>query len=99
MRLTVTEAGRYASRASAPSERDVRPTANHPRPESGMQSSGQTPVFVGRAAEIDLLASELSVVRAGTSRLVLVEGTAGIGKTALIDRLLSGENDLTVLRA
>ena len=31
--------------------------------------------------------------------MVLVEGEAGIGKTALIEQLLDGETDLTVLRA
>lgn len=39
--------------------------------------------FVGRAAELEMLAAELARARAGEFRVVLVTGDAGIGKTAL----------------
>ena len=55
--------------------------------------------FVGRHSEIAVLRAELATVRAGRPRLVLVEGPAGIGKSAVLDRFLSEESELTVLRA
>ena len=55
--------------------------------------------FVGRHSEIAVLRAELATVRAGQPRLVLVEGPAGIGKSALLDQFLTEETDLTVLRA
>jgi DNA-binding CsgD family transcriptional regulator len=55
--------------------------------------------FVGRAAEVEAMRAELAIVRTGVSRLLVVQGDAGIGKTAMIDHVLSGEPDLTVLRA
>ena len=55
--------------------------------------------FVGRHAEIAVLRAELATVRAGQPRLVLVDGPAGIGKSAVLDHFLSEESDLTVLRA
>ena len=56
-------------------------------------------VFVGRRQELGALETELENVRAGRSRVVLVEGAAGIGKTALIERFLAPLDDVTVLRA
>src|ERR1044072_2399092 len=55
--------------------------------------------FVGRHSEIAVLRAELATVRAGRPRLVLVDGPAGIGKSAVLDHFLSEESDLTVLRA
>jgi predicted ATPase len=58
-----------------------------------------TQPFVGRQAELTALHGELAMVRAGRPRLVLVEGSSGIGKSAVLDRFLADESDLTVLRA
>src|SRR4051794_19510759 len=55
--------------------------------------------FVGRREPLDALAAALHDAREGRSRLALVEGPAGIGKTALIDRFLAEAGDVTVLRA
>jgi DNA-binding CsgD family transcriptional regulator len=55
--------------------------------------------FVGRQTELTALRAELATVRSGRSRLVLLEGSPGIGKTAVLDRFLDDESDLTVLRA
>ncbi len=55
--------------------------------------------FVGRQAELTALRGELAAVRSGRPRVVLLEGPPGIGKTAVLDRLLDDESDLTVLRA
>ncbi|HEY5878442.1 MAG TPA: AAA family ATPase [Nakamurella sp.] len=64
-----------------------------------MQVLSQPDSFVGRTAELEVLEIELAAVRAGSSRVVLIEGPAGIGKSAIIDHLLVGRSDLTVLRA
>ena len=55
--------------------------------------------FVGRAAELEMLRAELATVRSRTPRVVVVQGDAGIGKTELLEQFLTGETDLTVLRA
>ncbi|MGD9528929.1 MAG: AAA family ATPase [Dehalococcoidia bacterium] len=56
-------------------------------------------VFVGREAELDTLRTELEHVQAGAPRVVLVEGPAGIGKTALVDHFLRVDDEILVLRA
>lgn len=53
--------------------------------------------FVGRADELRLLAEQVNEVRAGVSRLVLIEGSPGIGKTSLLRRFLAGYVDLTLV--
>ena len=55
--------------------------------------------FVGRQVELTALRAELEIVRSGRPRVILLEGSPGIGKTAAIDRFLDEESDLTVLRA
>ena len=55
--------------------------------------------FVGRAAEAAELRRELAAARAGRPRVVLVEGEAGIGKSALLHHVFATEPDVTVLRA
>ena len=55
--------------------------------------------FVGRREELALLAAKLDEARAGQPRVVLVAGTAGMGKTALLERFLADAGNLRVLRA
>ncbi len=55
--------------------------------------------FVGRQVELTALRAELGTVRSGRPRVILLEGSPGIGKTAVLDRFLDDESDLTVLRA
>ena len=50
-----------------------------------------TDAFVGRDAELDILRAELEQVRAGSPRVVLIDGPAGMGKTALADRFLQAK--------
>ena len=64
-----------------------------------MTAPGNARPFVGRQVEIAALHAELTAARAGRPRLVLLEGPAGIGKSAVLDQFLSDEVDLTVLRA
>jgi DNA-binding winged helix-turn-helix (wHTH) protein/tetratricopeptide (TPR) repeat protein len=49
-------------------------------------AAGESPHFVGRARELELLRSLAGEVGHGTARIVLLEGEAGIGKTTLIRR-------------
>lgn len=56
-------------------------------------------VFVGRRSESERLAACVDKVRGGEAWLAVVEGEAGIGKSALIRRLVSSLEDFTVLWA
>ncbi|MFQ3562217.1 AAA family ATPase [Streptomyces gramineus] len=55
--------------------------------------------FVGRAGELRRLRTAAEEARAGLPSLVLVRGSAGIGKTALVRRFLAGLKEFTVLSA
>ncbi len=55
--------------------------------------------FVGRTSELAVLDAEMRAVRDGWPRVVLVEGEAGIGKSSLLSRFISGHRDVRVLRA
>ena len=55
--------------------------------------------LLGRQTECALLDELVGAVRAGHSRTLVVRGEAGIGKSALLQRLLQSASDCTVLRA
>lgn len=55
--------------------------------------------FVGRQGEIKALQTELATAQSGHPRLVLIEGPAGMGKSAVLDYFLADVADVTVLRA
>ncbi|MEU9130632.1 AAA family ATPase [Kitasatospora sp. NPDC048540] len=67
----------------------------------GAMDVSASPLFVGRADELAVIGRCLETVRAGCPAVILVEGEAGIGKTALIRRGLSGAalDGFSVLRA
>jgi len=65
--------------------------------DSGTLPSAQ--VFVGRQAELRVLAAALSAARAGQPRVVLIEGESGIGKSALIVEFLRRVQDVPVISA
>jgi MoxR-like ATPase len=54
---------------------------------------------VGRAAEPAELGAILDAVRSGEPRMVLIQGAAGIGKSALVHRFVKEATDARVLRA
>ena len=54
-------------------------------------------MLVGRDAEQHLLDALLAGARLGQSGVLLVSGEAGIGKTALLDRVRTGAEDIGVL--
>jgi len=55
--------------------------------------------FVGRLEELTALNAAATAARAGQPAVVLVEGEAGIGKTTLLSRFVSGLTGAMVLRA
>jgi class 3 adenylate cyclase/tetratricopeptide (TPR) repeat protein len=48
------------------------------------------PLIVGRAAEVRVMSGAYAQVRAGRSQVMLITGEAGIGKTRLVEELISG---------
>jgi DNA-binding SARP family transcriptional activator len=68
-----------------------------PEPPAVVCAAGGT--FVGRLEELTALNAAATAARAGHPAVVLVEGEAGIGKTTLLSRFVSGLTDAMVLRA
>jgi DNA-binding CsgD family transcriptional regulator/tetratricopeptide (TPR) repeat protein len=64
----------------------------------GVLTAG-SPRFVGRRAELEAVSRSLDFARAGSSRIVVVEGEPGIGKTALLRHSLDGASGFVVLAA
>jgi len=54
--------------------------------------------FVGRSAELTVLRSLLERARSGHPQTVLIEGAAGMGKSALVEHFLRGEEGILLLR-
>ena len=64
-----------------------------------MHVPGAATPFVGREAELSVLAGALGRVSAGTGAAVVLEGEPGIGKTRLLDEALDAARALEVIRA
>jgi DNA-binding CsgD family transcriptional regulator len=64
-----------------------------------MATMANSGVFVGREAELDLVSSALDAARGSAPQIVAIEGEAGIGKTALLHRLVGATQDVVVLEA
>ena len=62
-------------------------------------NSGFTTDFVGRRAELSQLEAVAGEAASGNSWVVLIEGSAGVGKTALLRRAMTGLWDSCVLHA
>lgn len=56
---------------------------------AGVEASGRPRAFVGRDVELACLASALEGTTHGSGRVVVIEGEAGIGKSALVGEALS----------
>jgi hypothetical protein len=68
-------------------------------PPRGRPTDNSEVSFVGRQPQLAVLQAQLDRARAGEPRLVLVEGPAGIGKTALVRDFLAHAGAVCVLRA
>jgi DNA-binding CsgD family transcriptional regulator len=55
--------------------------------------------LLGRGSECDTLDRLLASVRAGQSRVLVVRGEAGVGKSALLEYLVAGTSEFRVTRA
>ena len=68
---------------------------------TGLSSAVAPALMLEREAEMAALAATLDAARAGEGRLVLVEGSAGIGKTRLLSeaRALAAAEEFEVLTA
>ncbi|MER6462011.1 LuxR C-terminal-related transcriptional regulator [Streptomyces sp. NPDC001288] len=70
-----------------------------PSNRTGHDGHALLQTFVGRSGELRRLRTAAEEARAGLASLVLVRGSAGIGKTALVRRFLAGLKEFTVLSA
>ena len=67
--------------------------------EDRVPAAARQAALRGRAAECAALDDLVSAVRGGESRALVLTGEAGIGKTALLRRLLDSTTDMAVIRA
>src|SRR5260370_39556931 len=67
--------------------------------ESGLHVPGPPGGLRGRTSECALLDDLVSAICRGESRSVVLRGEAGIGKTALLEYLVTSASDLRVVRA
>jgi DNA-binding CsgD family transcriptional regulator len=63
------------------------------------RSFGGRAALVGRRAECDALDGLIEAVRTGKSRVLVLRGEPGVGKTALLDYLVEQASDFRVARA
>ena len=68
---------------------------SEPSVTAGVSSSRAAVRLVGRAGELERLDGALAEARAGGATSVVIEGEAGIGKTALVNAWLSAQADDT----
>ena len=64
-----------------------------------MVIEGPAEVLHGRRVECEALKGLLAAVRGGQSRLLVVSGEPGVGKTALSDSALESASGFRVVRA
>ncbi|MGO9892022.1 MAG: ATP-binding protein [Solirubrobacteraceae bacterium] len=67
--------------------------------ETRLAAAGRLAPLRGRADECGRLDGLLADVCRGESRCLVLQGEAGIGKTALLEYLIESASDMTVLRA
>src|SRR5690349_16076812 len=66
---------------------------------SGMVTEGPAEVLYGRSVEREALARLLDAVRGGQSRVLVVSGEPGVGKTALLESAIGSAAGFRVARA
>jgi hypothetical protein len=60
---------------------------------------GPDGTLVGRRTELDAIGRVLDDAREGRSRVLVVRGAAGVGKSALLDRCVAAADGFRVMRA
>jgi DNA-binding CsgD family transcriptional regulator len=70
-----------------------------PTGHAASQSRGRAARLTGRSDEMSVLAGLVAAVRAGESRVLVVRGEAGVGKTALLDHLAGEAQGCRVVHA
>src|SRR5580693_3694289 len=70
-----------------------------PTGRAASQSRGRAARLTGRGDEMSVLAGLVAAVRAGESRVLVVRGEPGVGKTALLDHLAGQAQGCRVVRA
>lgn len=66
--------------------------------DGSLTYSVDQPPFVGRRAEVDHLLALHTGAKAGATRVAVVAGPAGVGKTALVEKFLEEAGEACVLR-
>jgi DNA-binding CsgD family transcriptional regulator len=69
------------------------------RPRAGAHISPQASPLRGRSGEVSVLTDLVAAVRSGESRVLVVRGEPGVGKTALLDELTGRAQGCQVVRA
>src|SRR5947209_6754369 len=69
------------------------------RVESPTVASGARSMLLGRASECQVLEGLLSAVRDGRSRVAVLRGEPGVGKTALLQHAVASASGFRVVRA
>jgi AAA ATPase domain len=64
-----------------------------------MVTEGRAEVLHGRRSEREALERVLEAVRGGQSRVLVMRGEPGVGKTALVDSVIGSASGFRVLRA
>ncbi len=74
--------------SARPRPEEILRALGEDRPPPDIDASGAEDVFVGRARELDEMRRALEGTRDGRASLLLVSGTSGVGKSALVKRFL-----------
>src|SRR5947208_16062514 len=64
-----------------------------------MVTAGSAKVLHGRRVEREALGALLATVRGGQSRVLVVSGEPGVGKTALVESVIGSASGFRVMRA
>ena len=95
---------RHRRRRHAPSHRIIASLHRRRRPSRrtrrrNARTDAATPLLIGRDAALATLQRQLADVVAGKTRVVLVAGEAGIGKSSLLESFMAEARRSTALRA
>ena len=76
----------------------LEPRVEHTTPASA-RTHLRTPALIGRTSECQALDALMDDVRHGRSGVLVLRGTSGIGKTALLRHLVDASSDFIIARA